>query len=326
MLAYIIGLLVAAGVFLAILWPPMSSLFKGAGTQSECNMNLLLAAGFKAGTLGFGEIPAACQASYTTVDANTLEKADRVAKKRIDRYCGIAATTGTKALAGAAISTPETFYSAAAGEFCETGTPTYNDIAEWELDQIMAKKLLACSNKVFHGKLDIATRWPVKDRQICIVCDVVSFSNDLPITINKQVARASLYDWMQAESYFKKTYYDYTFEGFTKPKKAGLAYTTKIPVAIVYTEQKASWWSKLWRPIVVGAAWAVTGGVTAVTFGAAGPVAIGAASVVTGAVMGGVAAAAQEGEPVHKFLLLHPYELLQKESEKGGLGCTDIIA
>ncbi len=324
MLAYIIGLLVAAGVFLVAIWTPLSGIFKSAGTQSECNLNLLLAAGFKAGTLGFGEIPAACQAGYTAIDANTLEKSDRVAKKRIDRYCGIAATTGTKSLAGAAISMPETFYSAAAGEFCETGTPTYNDIAEWELDQIMAKKLLACSNKVYHGKLDIITNWWLKDRLLCIVCDVVSFSSDLPVTINKQTARASLYDWMNAESYFKKTYYDYTFEGLVKPKEGTLAYTTKVPVAVVYTEQKASWWSKTGKPIVAGATVAAATAVTVMTFGAAGPVVIGGAAMIGFEVGARIPETAEE-TPL-EFLVLHPYELLQKPLDKGGLGCTDIIA
>ena len=315
-LVVIVAIVIATIVFLTVLWPAFSSLLKGAGAQTECNWNLFLSAAVKAGSLGFAEIPVGCKAEYITVDSDTLAKSSNIAKKRLTKYQ--TDTTG--------------YYSQAASTYnLDPSTPpSYDAINEWSLDSLMAKKMAQCMDKVWHGKLDIVARWKFTQRQFCIVCSVLSFSDDLPVIINKKEAIITLYDFLKTEQYYKKTYLDYAYDGIVKPpSKEYLAYSTKVPLAIVYTEQMPSWFSRLWIPVTFGATWAIAGGLTVATFGVAGPVAIGSAALLTGA--GGYITAEASGKPSaeaapNKFLVLWPYELLQKQPPEGGLACTDIIA
>jgi hypothetical protein len=120
LIAIVAGIL----VFLIILMPPLWSMIKKGGETGKCDWNLLLAAGFKTGTLGFGEIPVGCQAEYVTVDADTLQKSTRLAKKRITKYCGMEQPVGMAIFAGRATSQTSIFYADAAREFCVNDKPT----------------------------------------------------------------------------------------------------------------------------------------------------------------------------------------------------------
>jgi len=79
LIAIVAGIL----VFLIVLAPPLYSLIKKGGETGKCDWNLLLSAGFKAGTLGFGEILPGCQAEYATADASTIQKMTKTAKKEL---------------------------------------------------------------------------------------------------------------------------------------------------------------------------------------------------------------------------------------------------
>ncbi len=241
-------------VFLIVLMPPLWSMIKKGGETGKCDWNLLLSAGFKAGTLGFGEIPVGCQAEYTTADASTIQKTTKTAKKRIEKYCGEPARVGAAILAGRATSTTSLFYADAAAEFCETGKPTYDDMNEWAMDSIVGKKIVECWNKVWHGKLDFFTNYWVGERIFCVACGVVRFSDDLPAYIkNKQIT--SLYEWMNAERYYKTTYYDFVKDGQTAQlNKARLYYATDTPLAISFIHTKASTLKKAGKSVVVLAA------------------------------------------------------------------------
>ncbi len=338
-----------AVVFLIVLWPVISGTMKGAGKTGECNWNMFLATLTKQVTMGFGEIPIGCQAEHTTVDSKTIDKMSRLANKRITKYCGLAQAEDTPYV-GLATAATSQYYAQAADEFCETGKPTYDDRAEWALDYIIAKKLANCWNKVWHGKLDFFTGQFLGDRVFCVVCDIVSFSEDLPVVLQNQEAIDSLYEFTNAEAHYKTTYYNYITEDATrKLSKNSMAYTTKVPIAITYVNTKKSTLGTWIGGITGGIAGLFAGsavGLTAVGLAiiwipgpgwVAGPAILTVAALGAGAAVGGAAAGAAGGAAAGtaataaivggeiKELVIHPEQLLNDPIKYGGLGCTDIV-
>jgi hypothetical protein len=307
LIAIVAGIL----VFVIVLGPPMYSLIKRGGETGKCDWNLLLAAGFKTATLGFGEIPVGCQAEYTTADTDTLEKTARTAKKRINKYCGESPKVGAAIFAGRAPSQASLFYAEAAKEFCETGQPTRADIEEWALDSMFGKRMVECWNKVWHGKLDFFSQeW--SSRSFCVVCSVVRFSDDLPAHLKRRRV-TSLYDWMNAERYYKTTYYEFVADGQTvKPPKEMLYYGTDEPYAITFMHTKGGYWDSVIGGVLIGGEYGAKGG----SWG--GPIGAGIGAGV-GAILGGFIGKATDDEENVKQIFIIPYDLTR------GI-CTDIIA
>ncbi len=313
MLVTIVITIIGAVVFLTVLWPAFSGKLKTAQSQGECNWNLFLASAVKASSFGLANIDPGCKAQYTTVDSEELKKYHTLAKQRIKQYCK------SQGYVGAAASTGQQ-YTTATAQLCTQGA-TYDDLNEWALNYIMAKKMTTCWDKVWHGKLDFFSRQAIYDRTVCVVCDVVSFSEDMPITVRNQQAITTLYDWMNAEPYYQTTYYDYISEGTTiKLDKTALEYTTKMPLAIVYVHTKTSALEKWIGPAII--AGELVALASAFLLPGLGPIVAPATTVILGAYK----YASSDGNI--KQLVIHPYELLPKKanSKERGLGCTDIIA
>ena len=306
LIAIVAGIL----VFLVVLAPPLYSLIKKGGETGKCDWNLLLAAGFKAGTLGFGEIPVGCQAEYATADASTIQKMTKTAKKRITKYCGESLKTGAAIFAGRATSTTSLFYVDAAKEFCPA---TLDNMNEWAMNALIGKRMAECWNKVWHGKLNFFTQnWG--KRNFCVACSIIRFSDDLPAYVNKKQI-TSLYEWMNAERYYKTTYYDFVKDGQTvKLEKESLYYSTDTPLAVTFMHGKAGHWAGF----VTTVGTTVTAGAVGGTIGT--PVlgtSIGAGvGLVTGIVLW--ATGAVEDADVKQVALI-PYVGLKNI-------CTDIIA
>jgi hypothetical protein len=308
-LVAMIAIAIAAVVFLVIVWPKLAVLLKGAGTQSTCNFNLLLSALVKAGSLGFAEIPPGCEAEYITIGKEEIDVRKNIANKRIKKY--FEDTTG--------------HYRDVLTSFpTDSGNmPTQAALDEWSLDYVMGKELADCANKVWHGKLDITARQWFSGQQLCIVCSVVTFGEDLPASIRKRDVVPSLYNWMNAEPYYSTTYYESAFEGLARPEFKDLGYTTKVPVAVVYTEQVESWFSKYAVPV---GAWMVVGGYAVASVASGGVVAVAGGAFVAGAARAAVGGLTDNRDDTLKFLVLQPYELLGALPKDGGLGCTKVIA
>ncbi|MEM3154644.1 MAG: hypothetical protein QW165_03720 [Candidatus Woesearchaeota archaeon] len=338
----IIALIFAAVVILVWQWPAFSRLLTGAGAQAECNWNMFLSA--LAGKIPFtGQIPVGCQAKYITIDSHSLQPYHNLAKKRITKYCG----AELKSSAGAKTAL-ENYYSEAANEFCKEGKPTYDNMNEWALNYIMAKEMRECWDKVWAGKLDVFKAGFFQGRHVfCVVCSVVSFGEDLPITLRNQEGIDSLYELLKAEPYFKTTYYDYLSADLPiKPDKLDLQYTTKAPIAVLFLQAKEGWLSRNWLELslwtadialtitlpgvgkVVGAG--VRGLAKIATLGAVkyagkkGATAIGTAGIA--AVATEITPEEIEASETRGQLLIHPYQLIQAPMKEGGLECTNIIA
>jgi hypothetical protein len=141
---------------------------------------------------------------------------------------------------------------------------------EWAMDALVGKRMVECWNKVWHGKLNFFGKTG-GDRNFCVVCSVVRFSDDMPAYIkNKQIT--SLYEWMNAERYYKTTYYDFVKDGQTvKLEKESIYYSTDTPLAVTFMHGKAGHWKRMLEGAVVGAT---------------------AGAVVSGPILAGVGAAA----------------------------------
>lgn len=237
-LARIIAIVITLTVFLVLLWPMLSAKMLGAQTQGQCNWNLVLSAGVKAGSLGFAEIDPGCKAEYVTVDDELIGTKLRKAKQRILKYHGIDPATAQQ-------GTTAGYYRDAAQAYPldSNNQPDYNALRKWALDAIVAEKMRQCSDKMWHGKLDFFTNKNFEERRMCVVCSVLTFSEDIPAILgpNSDQPKTTLYQWMNAEPYFKKTYNAYVSEGFTIPHEPfTLKYRTSKPQAIVFTQVKHS--------------------------------------------------------------------------------------
>lgn len=291
----LIAIAIAAVVFLVIVWPKLAVLLKGAGSGSTCNLNLFLAAAVKAGSLGFSSIPVGCEAKYITVGKEEIDARKNIAAKRIKKYGDD--TTG--------------YYKDVKMAFPidSSGHPTTAALDEWAFDSIFANDLKDCWNKVWHGKLDIFKRGWIFGDKFCIVCSVVTFGEDLPASLrNRNMAKpiTSLKTWMNAEPYYKTTYYDFVADGLVpKPDDESFSFVTNRAAAIVYRETKVSLLTKLGPYIATG-----------VTVGP------NAATVDYIATRYSTAIAKKLGAPSDedlKQLFIYPYDNLDIE-------CTDIIA
>lgn len=306
MLVTIVATIIGAVVFLTVLWPAFSGTLKGAQSRGECNWNLMLAAGFKAGTFGFGEIEPGCKAQYTTVDATELLKYHTLAKQRIKKYCT------SQGYVGAAASTGQQ-YTTATAQLCTQGA-TYNDLNEWALNNIMAKKMVSCWDKVWHGKLDFF-RQELGNRSVCVVCDVTTFSEDFPAVL-KTKDITTLYDWLNTEPYYQTTYYDYLVEGQTfKPAKENMVYNMQKPLAVIYIQTKDGYWNGL----VIGAAAGYAAGstVSGLTGGIFNPFTLPAPII--GTFIGAVSGYFADTPDNTRQIFVMPYDGLRYI-------CTDIIA
>lgn len=258
-LVAMIAIVIAAVVFLVIVWPKLAVLLKGAGSQSTCNLNLFLAAAVKAGSLGFSEIPAGCEAEYLTIGKEEIDARKNIANKRIKKY--VEDTTGHYRDALASFPT-------------DSGNiPTRAALDEWALDSILGKEFVDCWNKVWHGKLDIFKRGFAADRTICIVCNVITFNEDLPASLRNRNAGnpiKSLNAWMNAEPYYQTTHYDFFAPGLTsKPAPNDFNFITSRPAAITYIEAKKSWFYKygpVISPVIHAAAYGPSKTWAAMTF------------------------------------------------------------
>ncbi|MBW2970042.1 hypothetical protein KY319_02870 [Candidatus Woesearchaeota archaeon] len=288
--AVIVGVVIAvigAIIFLTVLWPAFSALLKGAAATGECNWNLFIATAIRKGSFGFLEVEPGCKAEYMTVDSELLKKYYTLAKKRITKYCpGVS-------IVGKAASTTQNYYSTAAQDFCPQQQVGYEELNEWAMDFIIAKKMQECTDKVWHGKLDFfAQEWG--NRSVCVVCSVISFSDDLPVTLKTKEIE-SLYDLLNAEPYYKTTYYNYISDWQTiKPTKPMYYYKTDKPLAVTFMHTKDGYW----EGVVLGAVGApVLGGIFT--------------GILTGYML--------DAPDSTKQLMVLPYEDLRK-------ACTDIIA
>jgi hypothetical protein len=188
---------------------------------------------------------------------------------------------------------------------------------EWALDAMVGKRMVECWNKVWHGKLSFFGK-KVTDRNMCVACSVIRFSGDMPAHLqNKQIT--SLYEWMNAERYYKTTYYDFVADGQTvKPTKEMLYYATDTPLAVTFMHGKVGAWKRIAAGVVGGAG---IGAVTATPVGGIGAV----PGAIIGGIVGGVVTTistfvfgAGDDEDVKQVVLV-PYETLRAM-------CTDIIA
>ncbi len=231
----LIAIAIAAIILLLFFKNSIIPLLKFAGGQTTCNLNLFISAAVKAGSLGFAEVPPGCEAEYLTISKDDIGVRKNIAKKRLDKY--YQDNTG--------------YYSDARNVFGVAQGVTDTAMNEWALDSILGKEMVGCWNKVWHGKLDVFGPGGIKGffsgkHVFCVVCSVVTFSDDLPININDQVSVNSLYAWMKAEPYYKTTYYDYMQGQSIMPDQSSLFFTTKIPISVVFIEEKEGWLSKNW--------------------------------------------------------------------------------
>lgn len=320
-LARIIAITVGLLVFIVILWQPIQNMTKRVGSQGECNWNLFISAAVRGGSLGFAELEPGCRAEYLTVDRQTLDPGTKSANKRIKKYHQNYESYGNAA---------RTF------SVSEGGQPTYDAKYEWSLDKLIAQKMTQCWDKVWHGKLDFFEENWVGQKIVCVTCSVMNFAGDLPGTL-KDKPIISLYDWMQAEPYYKQTYYQYVTEGTTiKPTPGLMAYSTQEPLAIVYIQSKESWWSAAaeivaYSAVAVGSVMLIATGVGAPA-GIAGAIALGT----TGAAAGiGAATVTHEVKKGQESKSIDPKEAAKSKDVKAiGVApygelrkfCTDIIA
>jgi hypothetical protein len=208
----------------------------------------------------------------------------------------------------------------------------------------MGKGLADCWNKVWHGKLDIVARNPAQKRIYCIVCDVITFGEDLPASLKTKTAAnpvSSLYTWTKSEPHLTTTYYDFLQDGMTfKPTQSDMTFSTDTTTAIVYIESKKGWLVSA----LPGIAYTVAGGVTAVLIvsgvgtpaGILGSILLGTAAGTTGAVAGIGAAAGTVAiqQALEKDAQTLGQAVKEKEVKAVGLApyeglsglCTDIIA
>lgn len=332
----LIAIAIAAVILLLLFKNAIYPLLKGAGAQSTCNLNLFISAAVKAGSLGFAEVPPGCEAEYLTISKDDIDARKNIAKKRLDKY--YQDNTG--------------YYSDARNTFGVTQGVTDTAMNEWALDSTLGKEMVGCWNKVWHGKLDFFGAGGIKEffsgkHIFCVVCSVVTFSDDLPITINDQVSVNSLYAWMKAEPYYKTTYYDYMEGQSIMPDQSSLFFTTKVPISIVFMEEKEGWLSKNWVELslwtadialtvalpgvgkVAGAGLRVLVRLTPVLSKVAKAgkvVATGVGAVEAGVAATAISDAAIEKSDTLKVVVIHPYELITKDMKDGGLGCTDVIS
>ncbi len=326
---YLVAILIAiitGVVLLTIFWPKLSALTLGTGKQAECNWNLFLSAMTKQVSLGFAEIPLGCQAEYLTVNSEKLSESHSLAKKRITKYH--ADTSGTYAEASKAFPVDS------------NGNPSYDAMNEWALDRFMAKETAKCWNKVWHGKLDIVSRNWFEKRTVCIVCSVVSFSDDIPVKLKAEPVK-SLYAWSNAEPYLKTTYYDYVAQDLEfQPGQGDMTFSTQVPQAVVYIESK---YSTVWTALpYIGAVGAFAGVPFAIGLaGVAVPAGIIGTVVLNAVSYGSAGAVAASTAGVQSLMQKDPAEFKKmqdavKEGEIQAIGlaayeglnkiCTDIIA
>jgi hypothetical protein len=226
-LVALIAIAIAAVVFLVIVWPKLAVMLKGAGSGSTCNLNLFLSAAVKAATLGFAEVPPGCEAEYVIISKEDVDSRKNIAKKRLDKY--YTDNTG--------------HYAGVRAAFGVQNGITDNALNEWALDSILGKEMVDCWNKVWHGKLDLVKRSNAVDQNVfCVVCNVISYSEDLPANLRDRQQIDSLYAWAKAEPYFKTTYYDFLADGMTfQSTQSDMTFSTKVPTAVVYIESKKGW-------------------------------------------------------------------------------------
>lgn len=302
------------------LWPILT----GTAQASACNVNMIASAFYeKLGMLAPGHIElSACEAEVVTIDRDIIERFHVGAKKRIEKYYD---------------PKNAAYYAEAREKFKidQNNRPTRDSMNEWALDFIMAKKMELCWNEVGKGALDVfstGVEGYFYDKTFCVVCSVVNFADDMPDNIrNKNIY--SLYGWTKAEPFYKTTYYSFLAEGQTyPPDENSMSYTTKVPVAVVYTEVKEAWIAHHWQDLVGFAAGAVTIGIPGVGWVAGGAIHIFlriASPVATRAAAGIIAAGITEAQikasDTTKFLAIHPFSLIRKPRKDGGLGCTDVI-
>jgi len=179
---------------------------------------------------------------------------------------------------------------------------------EWAMNALIGKRMAECWNKVWHGKLDFFGR-TAGERNFCVACSVIRFSDDLPAYVNKKQI-TSLYEWMNAERYYKTTYYDFVKDGQTaKLNKEMLYYSTDTPLAITFMHGKMGYWQRVAAGTVVGAG-------TGTVLG--GPILTGVGAGV-GALVAALDLFGKAAENDVKQIALVPYVELKNI-------CTDIIA
>jgi len=229
-LVEVIGLLIAFAAIVYFLWDPITAAMKGAGSTVQCDISLLLSFIAKTATLGAAEIPPGCEAEQNTLGEKEISYLRSFAVQRIKAY-----------------HSDPAYYGAAASAFPtdSQGRPTKEAIDEWVLDNFMADKVANCWKKVWFGKLDVFKRNIVPtSRNICVVCNVITFPDDMPISWkNKGIANPvkSLEAYMKAEGYGKTNYYNFIEEGQIPPPTPQ-AYTFPIiktrQTAVTYMETK----------------------------------------------------------------------------------------
>jgi len=227
----IIAIAIAAAVIIFGVWPVIKAKLTGAGSTAECNLSLFLSALTKVVSLGIAERPPECEIEFKTVGDKEIKQMKSRAAERTKNYYKDTTPYYNQA---------RTFF-----KIDSMGIPFDDSLNEWALDAIIGGKMAECWNKVWHGSLNIFKHdwWPA-DKSLCIVCTVIRFNEDLPVSLrNRRYPNEikSLYAWMNAEPYFSTNYYEFISEGLTiKPDEKYLSYITtpQRQLAIAYMETK----------------------------------------------------------------------------------------
>ena len=318
--------LVLLGVFLIIsllfVYPAVRDLLLGQAKKGQCNWDFLLSAGV--GAIPMAErTPEECEADRINIDNAMLEKQTELyGNKGIEKYYKNRNNLATE-------------------YFIDPDRPE-----EYALDRIMAKSLVDCWDKVWHGAMSeyvLKGGWFTSETY-CVICSRIYFEQDLPFgKFNlKNGYITSLDAWLKTNNHQGKTYYDYLAEGQTyEPNPNQYIYSPQIPYAAVYWMYAPSKTTKLIAyvrdsPVLSAIATAVAVGAMIfppTTF--IGIIVVATAATTTGTYVGAhagtvisqaaLSTAVELGQSTGAVLLT-PYDKnLRKPYAEGGLGCEQFI-
>ncbi len=212
-LTAIIALSTVLIIMLTVLVPPLAKQIFGRGEEGLCRFDLLLNSLAKQGTLGFKDLPIECKAKYRTITLEELERNKINAQGNITQF-------NTR-------YPEDTTYAGERGPYV------------WTLQEIYAKEMVNCYNRVARGGLDFES---FIENRFCIVCarirlDQAALNSKIPDFIADYGKEYPLKPILNVLSDSQKTYYDILTGDITNSGIKKLVENSKIgtyPMAVTF--------------------------------------------------------------------------------------------
>ncbi|MBW3001720.1 hypothetical protein KY338_01000 [Candidatus Woesearchaeota archaeon] len=308
-LVKILAVVIVLVVFILII-PSFRQVLEGAVETGECQWDMLFSAVLQAGSMGLGGSSQfkSCRAQNVNISMNSLYEYELEAAERMEVYRKNTALYHKSIAQGFGVPEDDPAY--------------YDKQLEWVMNKIIADEMLACWNKVWRGNLPIFDQWwnlvdftffgvgtekpPLEELQnvkytnlgiftaygpptFCIICSRIKFDRDIRMKFkNKPIT--SLKEWMAdnpaPES--KISYLEEFEQGQTLTTRMfapKYVYTVDEPYAIVYKRVNP-------HKIVDVGKWLASN----------------------------IAGLGEEAVTVNQVVIA-PYDMIVKSTEKGGLGC-----